>query len=428
MTGRLWVRPEGYGAIPQRSPECAQLIERIARRLEPCTEDIAEQLVARIIGDIPELADHHDELLAMSTPTVALVTAMTKTWTDLEAVPAPAASVAWSRSLVARHLPMDVIVRVFRSGQAGYHDIWYQELLKDCTDPVVLVEAVRACSAFIFSWVAAITRPLMEAYHAETELRRRGAEEIRSELVHRILAGGEVDVAAAGARLDYNLRLRHLAFIAWRDDTAAGEAVLDQLVTAVATTLGGRDRCMLLLREPAHHATGWLCAPQFTEQNVQALREALHDLAGHVALGTVDSGLDGFRTSHDHARRAFRVAQLLRPDAEVTVYADVAVADLLTRDVEAAQQVTRTILGPLASQDEASRRLRETLRVFFEEGQNFARAARRLNYHPNTVAYRVRRAIELTGQDGPNSQALQAAVSMSALLDGAESPADRAIA
>lgn len=403
--------------IPARSAECAALIERVAQRLEPRTDEIARQLVARMLAEIPEVNGLDEDLLAMSVPTVGLVTAMAKSWTGLDSVPPPLVAMEWARGLVSRRLPVAVIDRVYRCGQAGYHDIWYEELSASGADPAVAFEAMRACSAFLFAWVEAISRPLTEAYEAEVEMRRRGVEEVRAEIVHRILSGADVDLTTAGARLDYNLRLRHLAFIAWRDEDEAPEGVLDQLVAAVNSTLGSGERCALVVRFPAHTATGWISAPHFDEDALHALRAAVQDSPGRIALGSVDSGLEGFRASHDHARRACRVARLLRLDARVIVYADVAVPDLLTRDVDAARQVTRTILGPLASQDEASRRLRETLRVFFEEGQNYARASRRLGFHPNTVAYRVRRAIELTGQDGPNSQSLQAAVTMSSLLD-----------
>ena len=38
-----------------------------------------------------------------------------------------------------------------------------------------------------------------------------------------------------------------------------------------------------------------------------------------------------------------------------------------------------------------------TLRIFFEEGQSYARTARRVGVHENTVAYRVRRAEAMLG-------------------------------
>ena len=58
---------------------------------------------------------------------------------------------------------------------------------------------------------------------------------------------------------------------------------------------------------------------------------------------------------------------------------------------------TERELGPLAEGGEPTRRLVATLLVFLEEGASFARAARRLRVHENTIGYRVRRAEELLG-------------------------------
>ncbi len=77
----------------------------------------------------------------------------------------------------------------------------------------------------------------------------------------------------------------------------------------------------------------------------------------------------------------------------------------------------RAALGPLAKDDDASRRLIATLRVFLQEGQSFSRAARRLGIHENTVAYRVRRVLELTGQQDAGSLVLRAAVELVPLLE-----------
>ena len=70
--------------------------------------------------------------------------------------------------------------------------------------------------------------------------------------------------------------------------------------------------------------------------------------------------------------------------------------------------------------DEATRRLLDTLRVFQEEGQSFARTAARLEVHQNTAAYRVKRALELAGKDDASSLALRAAVSLVPLVGDAE--------
>lgn len=151
---------------------------------------------------------------------------------------------------------------------------------------------------------------------------------------------------------------------------------------------------------------------------VEAVRRLLSDSHVRVATGRPGSGVEGFRTSHEEARRARRVARLLHGSAAMTRYEDVAVADLLTRDPDVARDVVRGALGPLAVDDDSSRRLLATLRTFLQEGQSFSRAARRLGIHENTVAYRVKRVLELTGQDDAGSLVLRAAVELVPLMHG----------
>jgi DNA-binding PucR family transcriptional regulator len=66
-------------------------------------------------------------------------------------------------------------------------------------------------------------------------------------------------------------------------------------------------------------------------------------------------------------------------------------------DVDSARRFAARELGPLLAEDDATVRLASTLAVFLEEGASFARAARRLGVHTNTVTYRVHRAEELLG-------------------------------
>jgi DNA-binding PucR family transcriptional regulator len=71
---------------------------------------------------------------------------------------------------------------------------------------------------------------------------------------------------------------------------------------------------------------------------------------------------------------------------------------MLTQNPEEARRFVARELGDLAAEDKAVARLRDTLRVFLEEGGSFQATALRLGVHKNTVAYRVRRAEELLGR------------------------------
>jgi len=350
---------------------------------------------------------------------------MTRTWSDPHAVPAPQDALAWSRSLGSRRLPMDALLRVFRIGQSGYHEVWHRELAACGEDPAVVLEALNAMTAFTFVWVDALLEPVAVAYEEERERNMRGAHAVRSETVEAIVSGAPLDETLAGARLGYDLHRPHLAYVAWveSDDAETEHDRIEELAAEAAAVFGGAStRPPLILRVSARIAYGWVAHGAIGAAELSAAGDLLRGTRMRLAVGRPARGVEGFRSSHEEARRARRVARLLRLPAEVTCYEDVAVPDLLTREPDVARSVVQATLGPLARDDDAARRLLGTLRVFLEEGQSFSRAARRLDVHENTVAYRVRRVLELTGQQDAGALVLRAAIELLPLLQDDREP------
>jgi len=76
----------------------------------------------------------------------------------------------------------------------------------------------------------------------------------------------------------------------------------------------------------------------------------------------------------------------------------VELVSLLAGDLPRARAFVASELGPLAAQDEAVERLRETALGFMRAGGSATRVAKELFVHPNTVAYRVKRVEELMGR------------------------------
>jgi DNA-binding PucR family transcriptional regulator len=418
------------GAVPPRSPRCEALITRIASRIDGHTDAIAERLVERIASEMGTIRDDEDireDLLGVSRACAALLTAMTRSWSDPYLVPPPQDALEWSRSLVARGLPMDALLRSFRLGQSGYRDVWHRELAASGEEPEIVYEALRATSAFTFVWVDAILAPISAAYEDERERTMRGAHAVRAETLEAILSGRPVDVQRAAARLGYDLDRPHLAYVVWLESDAGESArdAIEELAATLASALApDAPTRPLLLRVAPRLVFAWVARGQSGPAELATARALLRATEAHVALGRAATGLAGFRSSHHEARRARRVARLLRRSPPITRYEDVAVTDLLTRDPLAAREVARATLGPLSSDDDASRRLLATLRVFLQEGQSFARTARRLGIHENTVSYRVRRAVELTGQPDAQSLVLRAAIELVPLLDDDEHDED----
>src|SRR5581483_9063979 len=215
------------GAVPARSAACEAVITRIAASLEPQVEEIAEQLIDRVVLEMEFDSDDlelREDLIAAACGSVRLITVMARSWTDPHIVPPPQDAISWARSLVARRLPAEAIIRVYRIGQAGYHEAWINELAACGAEEPVVIEAIRAVSAFVFTWVDAIFQPLLDAYHQELAKRVSGAQAMRAETIALALSGEPFDQAAASARLRYELGRRHLALIAWTEPDAGDEA------------------------------------------------------------------------------------------------------------------------------------------------------------------------------------------------------------
>ena len=96
---------------------------------------------------------------------------------------------------------------------------------------------------------------------------------------------------------------------------------------------------------------------------------------------------------------ARRVAQLAgRRPGTVTQFADVTLMALASVDQRAARDFVAAELGPLAAQDDDTRRLAATLRAYLEERSSPRRTVQRLGVHENTIANRLRAVEELRGR------------------------------
>lgn len=409
--------------LPPRSPACAALIGRVAAGIEHRIAPIAAGLIDRVIAELgfdPGDAELHEDLIAAAEGSVGLITSMAHAWSDPRIVPPPRDALLWARSLVARDVPAYALIRVYRVGQADYTQLWIAELAASGEPPEVILEAISAVTAFVFSWVDAIMAPLLDAYDDELSRRLRGVEAVRAETIALALSDQPFDAAAASARLRYTLDREHLAVLCWvepgrpEDDRAGLEAVAETL----AGQLGPASSVPLVHRDTPGSVVAWVPRVRLSAAAAGRLARAAgaHDV--QVAVGRPGEGPGGFRATYDTARRARRVTRLLHPGQTLTVFADVAVLDLATRDLDAARALAASTLGPLAvATDARAARLIATLRVFFAEGQSYARVSRRLRIHENTIADRVRRALDLTGfAAGQDLSALRLAVELAPLL------------
>ncbi|WP_160173242.1 helix-turn-helix domain-containing protein [Microbacterium sp. CH12i] len=113
-----------------------------------------------------------------------------------------------------------------------------------------------------------------------------------------------------------------------------------------------------------------------------------------LALGLVQSGANGFRSTTVAARRTRDVC-LQMPGAQmVTHYDDVSLLALVAADQEHARAFVQRELTGLLGEDPMSVSIRQSLRLFLVAGRSRQLAAEASHVAPTTIAYRVKRAEE----------------------------------
>ena len=384
----------------------ALIIDRIGERAPDVIGSIQRYLAAEVVelrGD-PALL----ELLRASVAgNVETVFDALRYHISIERVEPPTAALEYARRVAQHGIPVNALVRAYRLGQQQVLAHVLEEIRRAGLEPEAGLNTYEAISSVAFRYIDWISQQVTDAYETERERWVENRNSVRALRVRELLdsAAGSVDIDAAIAAIRYPLRLTHLAMILWTSaDDAPGRELLrlERFVRDLADSMTLRDGALFVA---ADQVSGWGWLPlgtAATADPVEHIRRFAADSvdAPHLAMGTAQSGLEGFRRSHRQAQKARRVAVAGAQNRRVTAAGDpgVAAAALLTEDLAETREWVCETLGPLASDTDNDARLRETMRVFFGEGSSYKGAAERLNLHHNSVKYRVDRAVERRGR------------------------------
>jgi sugar diacid utilization regulator len=377
-------------------------IEALAEELVPELDEIAAAMTRRIHDEVAELPDAlRPDAFQSCRAHVGLICALMRDGEPARSAEPPGEALYYAREAARQGVPLEGLMRKYRVGHAVFWRLFLERVQQAIPGHDELAAAITLASDWTFAYIDKMSGAISEAYMAERERWVRSAAAVRTEEVRRILDGNRVDEAESSQRLRYELRRRHLAFVIWGDEaTDAGRQLgtFERLAHDLGRALGSSD----VLCVPLGGLVLACWAGLRSDPDAAALQALIGSDAAargaRVALGDPHDGVAGFVRSHDEAMRSRHVAVLTRRSPSSPMrYADAALTSLLTGDVGAAQRFVERELGDLASDEDASRRVAATLKVFLEEGASFVKAARRLGVHENTVAYRVRRATEALG-------------------------------
>jgi hypothetical protein len=321
---------------------------------------------------------------------------------DPRPVELPAPTIAYAQASARQGIPAGPLLRNYRVAHAAMWEWAVGELAQRAEGVEEYQRAIAICSEWMFAYIDAALIVAEEVYSHERERFARSAAAVRSQQIEAILDQREGDPHAAGSRLRYALDREHIGVCAWLDRApAAGDslAVLESVVFEMAHALGVDGA--LLHPLGLLDAAGWVSSDAGLDpSSLDGLRLDTERFGGaRIAVGEPAHGIAGFRSSHLESLQARRVATLSeRPSGSVTRYGLVALQALAASDIDQARAFVGRELGALTADDDTSRRLAATLRVYLDEHASRSRAAKRLGIHENTISYRIRQAEEILGR------------------------------
>ena len=379
-----------------------ELIAQVADDMLATEAELAELLDRRIFAAAPALAA--DATLAAEAS--ASTRANLRRWlTAVRVHPdqqiggePPPEALDLALSLTRRGMDTGALLTAYRTGQNAAWARWMEMAAERIDDRAELVAVLERSTASMNAYVDRVLDSLLTRIQQEREAMLEDEPTRRAETIRMIL-DADADAAPAlearaSARLGWELARPHTAFVVWSAAGEAGPTLLENTAAALSEAAG----CERPIAMAAGGSTLWAWLSGGAPDR-ERMREAMESADPRllVALGPTREGIVGFRRSHAAALDVQRVVadSGLPEHSRLIGWEEVEVVALAGRDTAAAKEFVAAVLGDLAGGDASTERLRETARVFLEEGSNAPRAAQRLHLHRNTVLYRVARAEEL---------------------------------
>lgn len=383
---------------PNLPDEVGAEINRIAavllQRLPAYTEEMLEYIVERI----PE-ATTDDGLrgltLASCSSNLEAALSMVRNAIDVTAASAPVTALEHARAMAARGYSVDVMLRHYRLGHAYFTERILAGVGRFVPDSALAMTVVAELQNYAFGYVDRISSEVAAEYVAELDRIQHRVRAARTDAVRRLLAGDRVDLGGTEGTLSHRLTGWQTAFICWteRDD-------ID--LQRIGKTIGGRlgSEHPLLLPDGTQTLWGWVSTPGSPDvgpDSLASLGSAIPKSV-RVSLGNPARGPVGFRESHAQAQRARRIVELGSRSAPVTSYAELALVDTMSGDLDLARAFVAAELGELGVVGVREAEERRALLAVLDAQGGLAAAATVLGVHRNTVLQRMRRAEERLGR------------------------------
>ncbi|MHA7664821.1 PucR family transcriptional regulator [Mycolicibacterium sp. HS_4_1] len=380
-----------------------QAVAGIGTRLDARLTDITRSVAEQLVSAIAELRGEEQLQRVLDDSVTANIDAFfaaVRHGISIDLLHAPAAALEHARRLAQRDISANVLVRSYRLGHQAVLKEVLEEIRAADLGPGLGLDVFDVMSTISFNYIDRISQEVVEVYQQARESWLENRNSVRITEVRELLAGGDVDVDAATLAIRYPLQRTHLAVVLWCGDAEDRLAEMERLVRQFAASIGAADSPLFISVDRAT-AWAWVAVPvAVVDEAVTWLGSLVPADGPHVAVGTPQSGVAGFRLSYRQAENARTVAVASGPQRRFTAFGHrgVALAALLGANVDALSAWATEVLGPLACSTDSDQRLRETLQAFLKAGGSNKAAAEELHLHTNSVKYRVQRAIERRGR------------------------------
>ena len=386
--------------IGRSGPDAAALRQLTAAIDDALIERIATAMVDAMGSGVPEAGADPDiraDALAASRETARgfLVGLGGDPWV-VEGTPPGLADLA--RTLARRGLDVTVLMKLVRFGQAVFWPAIMETAERTVESSSARMRLLQVVFERFGNYVETLLDDTVTVFQLERDLRMRGTQARRQELIESLIAGEEPGIDGASRVLGYELRRSHTALALW-DVRGSHEALdrLEVLSREIGSALGARRT--LSTPSSSRGLWAWLSTdgpPSGAERDAVAALTGLPGL--RAAIGQPGSGLAGFRRSHEEALAAQRIALIVGRDELVTWYCDVEIVSLLSYDARGARALVARELAGLTGRDSQSEKLRRTSLAYVRCGCSATAAGRELGVHTNTVRYRIEQAEEALGR------------------------------
>jgi DNA-binding PucR family transcriptional regulator len=373
-------------------------MRRTAAGLLGNVSSLADDMLDYILVRIPE-AGADDDLrgltLGSCSSNLEAALSMVRHGIDVSAATAPVTALEHARAMAARGYSVDVMLRFYRTGHAYFSERILAGITVSITDPVLALAVVANLQRYAFAYVDRISSEVAAEYVAELDRMQNRVRAARTDAVRALTSGDEIDLACAERTLSHRLTGWQTAFVCWTD---RDDADLTRVGTAVGAHFGSRHP--LLVPDGAQALSGWVSttrAPDLSRADLAPLADRIPKVV-RISIGTPAQGPAGFRDSHAQAQRGRRIMELSGRGAPMTSYAEIALVDTMSGDLDLARAFVATELGALAVKGHREEEERRALLAVLDAQGGLTAAAEELGVHRNTVLQRMRRAEERRGR------------------------------